>query len=89
VAATHADPRAGAMAGARGRRLVQLYRARQHRGTERLSDHARNLWRRAIRRRSQRDGLAWAKMRRIIDRWLPPPSLASDPLRRQASKVGA
>lgn len=30
------------------------------------------LWFRTLRRRSQRDDLSWARMRRHIDRWLPP-----------------
>src|SRR5208337_5161539 len=33
--------------------------------------HVGNLWRRALQRRSQRDCTTWAKMRGIIDRWLP------------------
>ena len=54
--------------------------------------HVGNLWRRALQRRSQRDCTTWAKMRGIIDRWLPathPPSVASNTFRRQTSKVGA
>src|SRR5208337_2258342 len=35
--------------------------------------HVGNLWRRALQRRSQRDCATWAKMRGIIDRWLPSP----------------
>lgn len=30
------------------------------------------LWKRAINRRSQNDRTAWDRMRRLIDRWLPP-----------------
>ena len=36
--------------------------------------HVGNLWRRALQRRSQRDCTTWAKMRGIIDRWLPSPA---------------
>ncbi len=37
--------------------------------------HVGNLWRRALQRRSQRDCTTWAKMRGIIDRWLPSPRI--------------
>ena len=37
--------------------------------------HVGALWRRALRRRSQRDCTTWAKMRGIIDRWLPSPRI--------------
>ena len=37
--------------------------------------HVGNLWRRALQRRSQKDCTTWAKMRGIIDRWLPPPRI--------------
>ncbi len=30
------------------------------------------LWKRVLERRSQRTRVAWARMRRLIDRWLPP-----------------
>jgi group II intron reverse transcriptase/maturase len=30
------------------------------------------LWKRAVNRRSQNDRTAWERMRRLIDRWLPP-----------------
>ncbi|MGD0948029.1 MAG: reverse transcriptase domain-containing protein [Candidatus Binatia bacterium] len=30
------------------------------------------LWKRALERRSQRTRIAWARMRRLIDRWIPP-----------------
>src|SRR5665213_2946295 len=34
-----------------------------------------DLWLRALRRRSQKDKTTWAKMRTIIDRWLPSPRI--------------
>jgi group II intron reverse transcriptase/maturase len=34
-----------------------------------------DLWIRALRRRSQKDKTTWAKMRAIIDRWLPSPRI--------------
>ena len=37
--------------------------------------HVGNLWRRALQRRSQKDCTTWAKMRGIIDRWLPSPRI--------------
>ena len=32
-----------------------------------------DLWRRTLRRRSQKDGSTWARMTRLADAWLPPP----------------
>ena len=37
--------------------------------------HVTNLWRRTLRRRSQTDGLTWARMTRIAAAWLPPPRI--------------
>ena len=35
--------------------------------------HVTDLWRRSLRRRSQRDGMTWARMAGIADSWLPRP----------------
>ena len=35
-----------------------------------------DLWRRALRRRSQKDRMTWARMTVIADRWLPMPRIA-------------
>ena len=35
--------------------------------------HVTNLWRRTLRRRSQKDHITWARMTRIAAAWLPPP----------------
>jgi hypothetical protein len=41
------------------------------------------LWMRTLRRRSQTDRLPWARMKRLIDRWLPPARICHPyPLRR-------
>jgi len=41
------------------------------------------LWLRTLRRRSQRHRLPWARMQRLIDRWLPAPRVCHPyPLRR-------
>lgn len=41
------------------------------------------LWYRALRRRSQKKRLTWERMRRLIDRWLPPATIHHPyPLRR-------
>ncbi len=41
------------------------------------------LWYRALRRRSQTARLTWERMRRFLDRWLPPPRITHPyPLRR-------
>ena len=35
--------------------------------------HVTNLWRRTLRRRSQKDGFTWARMTRLVNDWLPKP----------------
>ena len=41
------------------------------------------LWRRALMRRSQNGRVLWDRMRRLIARWLPPPTVCHPyPLRR-------
>jgi len=35
--------------------------------------HVTNLWRRTLRRRSQKDGFTWARIARLVDDWLPKP----------------
>jgi RNA-directed DNA polymerase len=35
--------------------------------------YATDLWRRTLRRRSQKDGSTWGRMTRLADAWLPPP----------------
>jgi RNA-directed DNA polymerase len=37
--------------------------------------HVIDLWRRTLRRRSQKDRLTWARMERIAAAWLPPPRI--------------
>ena len=36
--------------------------------------HVTDLWRRSLRRCSQRDRCTWKRMRKLVDAWLPPPS---------------
>src|SRR5262245_59036770 len=51
-----------------------------------------DLWRRTLRRRGQKDGFTWDRIRKLADDWLPAPhpsSLARSALRRQTPKVGA
>ena len=44
---------------------------------------AGRLWMRTLRRRSQKHRLPWARMKRLIDRWLPPARICHPyPLRR-------
>src|SRR4051812_12073743 len=38
--------------------------------------HVLDLWRRALRRRSQRDRATWKSMARLADRWLPMPRIS-------------
>jgi len=35
--------------------------------------HVTDLWRRSLRRRSQKDRLTWARMAKVADAWLPRP----------------
>ena len=45
--------------------------------------HVAWLWYRSLRRRSQKSRLTWERMRRLIDRWLPPDRICHPyPLRR-------
>ncbi|MER9852387.1 group II intron reverse transcriptase/maturase, partial [Mesorhizobium sp. M0106] len=37
--------------------------------------HVTDLWRRTLRRRSQRDGFTWARMTKLTDDWLPKPRI--------------
>ena len=35
--------------------------------------HVTNIWRRTLRRRSQKDRMTWARMTQLVDDWLPKP----------------
>ena len=37
--------------------------------------HATDLWRRTLRRRSQRDGFTWDRMTKLVNDWLPQPRI--------------
>ena len=37
--------------------------------------HVADLWRRTLRRRSQRDGFTWDRMTKLTDDWLPKPKI--------------
>jgi RNA-directed DNA polymerase len=37
--------------------------------------HVACLWRRSLRRRSQKDGFTWSRMRKLADDWLPQPRI--------------
>jgi len=37
--------------------------------------HVTNLWRRTLRRRSQKDGMTWERITRLADEWLPSPRI--------------
>jgi RNA-directed DNA polymerase len=34
-----------------------------------------DLWRRTLRRRSQKDGFTWERMTKLVADWLPPPRI--------------
>ena len=54
--------------------------------------HVTDLWRRTLRRRSQKDRVTWARMTQLVDDWLPKPTTLhpwpSD-LCRHTPEVGA
>ena len=37
--------------------------------------HTTDLWRRTLRRRSQKDGFTWDRMTKLADGWLPAPRI--------------
>ena len=37
--------------------------------------HVTDLWRRTLRRRSQKDAMTWERITKIADAWLPPPRI--------------
>ena len=37
--------------------------------------HVTDLWRRTLKRRSQKDGMTWERITRIADTWLPRPRI--------------
>ena len=37
--------------------------------------HVTNLWRRTLRRRSQKGGMTWERIKKIAAAWLPPPRI--------------
>jgi hypothetical protein len=37
--------------------------------------HVTDLWRRTLRRRSQRDGMTWERVAKLADAWLPKPRI--------------
>ena len=37
--------------------------------------HVTDLWRRTLRRRSQKDGLTWTRMTQLVNDWLPKPNI--------------
>ena len=55
--------------------------------------HVTDLWRRTLRRRSQKDGFTWERMTKLANDWLPEPRILHPwpdaALRRQTPKVGA
>ena len=38
-------------------------------------DHVVDLWRRSLRRRSQKDCTTWARIKKLADDWLPKPRI--------------
>jgi group II intron reverse transcriptase/maturase len=46
-----------------------------HRALRAFRDHVVNLWRRSLRRRSQRDKTRWDRIKKLADDWLPKPRI--------------
>jgi group II intron reverse transcriptase/maturase len=46
-----------------------------HRALGAFRCHVTELWRRTLRRRSQKDGMTWARIANIAAAWLPPPRI--------------
>jgi energy-coupling factor transporter ATP-binding protein EcfA2 len=40
-----------------------------------IADPRRHLWRRTLRRRSQKDGFTWERMEKLVNDWLPKPQI--------------
>src|SRR5262245_25778311 len=87
-AAEWAEPRAGTKGNAgyprtwrtQSRESVSqgLDRARiaaRQRKKERFRHYVTDLWRRTLRRRSQKDHMTWSRMTKLADTWLPPPRI--------------
>ena len=69
-------PQQGALAEADHDRLLQLScRADQQAALSAFRYHTTVLWLRALRRRSQRDRMTWARMAKIAADWLPKPRI--------------
>jgi RNA-directed DNA polymerase len=45
------------------------------RALEEFLHHVTDLWRRTLRRRSQKDRMTWARMTQLVDTWLPKPHI--------------
>ena len=41
------------------------------RALARFRHHIAHLWLRVLRRRSQRDGITWERIEKLVDEWLP------------------
>jgi RNA-directed DNA polymerase len=46
-----------------------------YRSIRAFREQVTSLWRRTLRRRSQRHALSWKQMRKLADDWLPPPRI--------------
>jgi hypothetical protein len=48
---------------------------RDRRALSAFRHYVTELWRRTLRRRSQRDGFTWERMTKLVADWLPPPRI--------------
>src|SRR4051812_33448731 len=71
-----ADPRPGALVEAGGRRLCGVSRLPTNiQAVKALRYHVTDLWRSALRRRSQKDGSTWARVSKLAEAFLPKPHI--------------
>jgi len=64
------------MAKAGCHRLFQLpRRADKQRALGAFHHYVTDLWRRSLQRRSQKDQMTWARMKKLADDWLPKPHI--------------
>ena len=69
-----ADPRAGELVGRVVRGYFNYHAVPTNAlGTDVFRHHVTDLWRRTLRRRSQKDRITWARMTQLVDDWLPKP----------------
>src|SRR5215472_18719476 len=79
MADASADPRTGALAEASRHWVLRLPRSAGQRpngaALSAFRYHVTCLWRRSLRRRSQKDASTWQRVGKLADDWLPKPKI--------------